>query len=113
MNTEYIKYDEAIKLFSEKIYEACGNAMANGLTYGRRLLDTIPPADVKPVVRGEWKCETKSVRMGYNDYEDWNKWFCSACGYTRNEGWKHTYEGKRPNVCFCENCGADMRHQNE
>ena len=71
------------------------------------ILDT-PSADAKPIVYAHWICETKSVRMGYNDYEDWNKWLCSNCGYVRNEGWKYNYEGKEPEVHFCENCGAKI-----
>ena len=105
----YIEREAATALFSEKIYAACGNAMANGLTYGRRLLDSIPPADVKPIVKGEWKCVSKE----YPNYGLWNKWCCSCCGYIRTTGWEHTSEGKRPNACFCENCGADMRKEVE
>lgn len=100
MNTKYIKYDEAIKLFSEKIYEACGNAMANGLTYGRRLLDTVPPADVKPVVRGKWldgRCTNCAWELPdyeyYGGYEIGNV-SCDAFN-------------------FCPHCGADMREGND
>ena len=71
------------------------------------------PVDVKPAVKSKWLCESTKCRMGYNDYEYWNKWRCSCCGYIRTEGWEHTSEGQEPNVNLCENCGADMRRQNE
>lgn len=71
------------------------------------------PVDVKFPMKGKWLCESTKCRIGYNDYECWNKWRCSCCGYIRTEGWEHTSEGQEPNVHWCENCGADMRRQNE
>ena len=52
------------------------------------LLDGIPPADVKPVMRGKW------IDKGY--HEEWT-FECSACGgYSPEE-----YD-------FCPHCGAEM-----
>ena len=97
MNTKYIEQDAAIKLFSEKIYEACGNAMVNGLTYGRRLLDTISPADVKPVIRGEW-IYSATYLFGGKEHKSFK---CSECGC------KMLDADEVAN--FCPNCGAEMR----
>ena len=58
----------------------------------------IPPADVKPVVRGEWICTD----------DDRNIWMCSVCieeqileAGTPRDNDKH----------FCPNCGADLRKE--
>ena len=107
---EYIEKEAAIALFSEKIYAACGNAMANGLMYGRRLIDTIPPADVKPVVKGEWLdyADKWDMRRKRHDYR------CPKCGNRADyfvcgtEEWWCAYE---PN--YCPNCGADMRKEKD
>ena len=64
----------------------------------------------KSAAKGKWLCEGTKCRIGYNDYEYWNKWRCSCCGYIRTEGWEHTSEGQEPkDILICENCGADMQ----
>lgn len=70
------------------------------------LLDGIPPAEVKPVFRGEWVIE-ETVEIG----GIWVKWCCDECGYVRTQGWKFTKDGKKPKAKYCENCGADMRKE--
>ena len=57
-------------------------------------LDEIPAADVRPVVRGEWRERRFS--------EDVYGAECSVC---------HTTWDYRTN--FCPNCGADMRGGND
>ena len=57
--------------------------------YASDIMD-IPPADVRPVVRGEWEHDN----WGF-DYDR-----CSVCGY------EHRWPGP---FYFCPNCGADMR----
>ena len=55
------------------------------------LINGIPIADVKPVVRGEWVW----TETGDEDYEQF--WVCSVCG-------EHDfYEAN-----YCPNCGARM-----
>lgn len=54
----------------------------------------IPPADVKPVVRGEWK----------TDANGW--YFCSECGHEMF--FTGTYDEEQR---FCYYCGADMRKE--
>lgn len=51
----------------------------------------IPPADVRPVVRGKWVPEPD------RHYH----WHCSECGYTVGV--------IRMDCKFCPNCGTDMR----
>lgn len=69
-----------------------------------KVADEIPPADVRPVVKGEWMMMVDSIFNG----ERFVEWTCSECGYVRNRGWRHTDDGKEPDAKFCENCGADM-----
>ena len=63
------------------------------------VLKEIPPADVRPVVRGEWILKTDDF-----DFVDGK---CSVCSYTDSffeENWLYN---------FCPNCGADMRGDKE
>lgn len=62
---------------------------------------TIPAADVRPVIRGEW-----IKQEPYNQ----NYWKCSNCGETN----KYAYRDGDVTIYelqdfFCPNCGADMR----
>ena len=45
------------------------------------------------------------------DDKDWLIWSCSKCGYVRTKGWAATREGKRPEACFCENCGSRITQE--
>lgn len=67
---------------------------SKGVDFVLDLLDSKPPADVKPVVRGEWEHD----KWGF-DYDR-----CSVCGY------KHRYPGP---FYFCPNCGADTRETSD
>lgn len=64
------------------------------------MIDQMPAADVRPVVRGRWLKEE-------NIFDD-STYVCSAC----NEPWT-IIEGtpKENNMNFCPNCGADMREE--
>lgn len=58
------------------------------------LIDSIPAADVRPVVKARWV------------YTDMSRLVCSNCGNPvafalKEDGWHHGD--------FCPNCGADMR----
>ena len=58
-------------------------------------IKNLPPADVRPVVRGEW------IEYGEpNQFGEYNKWYwkCSVCDEV---GLNYMH--------FCPNCGADMR----
>lgn len=57
------------------------------------ILDSIPAADVRPVVRGKWS-------RVYDDFMKSNYDTCSCCG-------KEYFGAYGFN--FCPNCGADMR----
>ena len=53
----------------------------------------LPAADVRPVVRGRWKC------TALGNY---------ACSYCSCEPY---YSGSVETLKFCPNCGADMRNE--
>lgn len=54
--------------------------------------DSIPTADVAPVIRGRW------VHLGGDE------WCCSACGFViSTEG-----SWEKPTKKYCEDCGAKM-----
>ena len=59
--------------------------------YIEEMIDSIPAADVRPVVRGKWRLYSPLT----DTYE------CDKCGYQVID------ESFRTN--FCPNCGADMR----
>ena len=62
------------------------------------VIESIPAADVRPVVRGKW--------IDRDDkYYGWNMWACSACGeeFVLTEGTPDMNE-----YHFCPNCGAMM-----
>lgn len=55
------------------------------------IINSIPVADVRPVVRGKW--------IDTDNY--YQRWKCSACGC-------HTRDARPP---FCPNCGARMEER--
>ena len=69
-------------------------------------IDCSPTIEAKPVVRGEWEDE----KIVVDSELTWTNWCCSKCGYLRKQGWTH-YLGGKPVANFCENCGADMRKE--
>ena len=55
------------------------------------VLNSIPAADVRPVVRGRWKRR-----------KNWSRCVCSACSFESDSEYH-----------FCPNCGADMREEKQ
>ena len=86
--SEYIEKEVAIYAVHDEfdeclVWDTSGLETANVV---ENVLDTIPPADVRPVVRGEWIDDGCITR-------------CKYCGE----------EKEFPHWRFCPNCGADMR----
>lgn len=97
---EYVKRDEAL----------CALEQINPVDYGaiwdyeahhyageclrdcKEAIDSIPAADVAPVVHGRW------AHLGGDE------WCCSACGFviTTEGSWD------KPTKKYCEDCGAKM-----
>lgn len=114
MNKEYIE-KEALKAqfaadgwLKEKL-RASAYCKATKLGYVRertieQVIDCIPPADVKPVVRGEWIDGGWEGDKAFQIDGRGNCWHvskCSVCGFKK----------KGAKSDFCPNCGADMRKE--
>jgi len=97
--TDYILRQDVFKLTTKKnsIWDAVTDASDRGLT---EIINSIPAADVRPVVHGDWQGEADGYADGELVYDMWS---CSACGAYFEE-WD-----ERPPWNFCPNCGADMR----
>lgn len=93
---EYIER-EALKKRYQRHLDASNTDMMSEAYYMAciDILDSIPAADVRPVVRGMWK--TSLTEAG----EFWAN-YCSVCNAYVPYGMEW-----EPN--FCPNCGADMR----
>ena len=92
---EYISREAAIKLFNFAVLDCLG--MEPTIRAGDiiKALESIPAADVRPVVRGRWE-------KGTSENGVTTALFCSCCHYEN----RHWYEWS-----YCPNCGADMREE--
>lgn len=102
MNDDYIKRKEALKVFTVykgvRIPEKDIDGFENTISYrnAKSLIKSIPSADVRPVVHGEW--------------EPGNP-ICPVCGEDKFKGLDaDIWADWQPP--FCPNCGADMRNNN-
>ena len=87
---------EALK----EVFEEDGHLSA----YVEEMIDSIPAADVRPVVRAHWYWD--------KDGMDWNigAWRCSACE-AMSPMWWNTDRGSPMHKSvhkYCPNCGARM-----
>lgn len=75
----------------------------NGPWRFETLIESVPAADVRPVVRGRW-VRTRQVELNpfWSLENCGTQYMCSECG--RRAGYKQVTLYK-----FCPNCGADMR----
>ena len=105
--SDYIKRESVLELaWSGKIISN------DNFKTVRELLQSIPAADVRPVVRGMWL--TQEYMYGTEDQEDcWierkaeegDTAYCSICRKTAGIDEAEDYVLSN----FCPNCGADMR----
>ena len=107
---ECIEREAAIELLSQPITmsmclstEECHHKIAQQ-RIDRYLIENIPAADVRPVVRGKW----------LNDFCGKGRFSkrivqCSLCGnFLDLDG----VNAGRGDANYCPNCGADMREEN-
>ena len=95
---DYIERDAALERIREYIEEYGWTVDEHGwhtekwcaMKEAEDVLESIPAADVKPVVRGKWQHWTENVAMPY--------FTCDNCGF-----------GSLDTHNYCPNCGADMR----
>ena len=97
---EYIEREAAIKLFNFAVLDCLG--MEPTIRAGDiiKALESIPAADVRPVVRGKWIIEA---------HRTYYETRCSVCGIK-------SFVSIEPkdviSFCnYCPNCGADMREE--
>lgn len=97
MSKEYIEKEAAL---NSVCYDCCEQAFCGSPCVDYERISGLPPADVKPVVKGEW--------IEAPDYLFDNVYTCSACGseFVLEAG---TPEDNEYN--FCPNCGAEMRKE--
>ena len=99
--TEYIGREEAMFRLSKWLEKASDTNNRGLYNFGEIAayqtsiveINSIPAADVKPVVRGEWV----HFDGGFSDH-----YYCTAC---------HKDIVLTGNWRFCPNCGADMRKE--
>lgn len=96
MKTEYIEKQAAVTIpvlpKEHRKYQTMNldDAYENGWYDALECVEKLPPANVRPVVRGEW--------IGDGD--------CIICSNCKTA---YTFMGSN----FCPNCGADMREEKE
>lgn len=92
---EYIKREAAIKAMEKADYTLIANdADSCKADYLREIIESVPAADVVPVVHGRWERD-----------ED-GDWYCTNCYEVVaicESGRERTY--RKP---YCPNCGARM-----
>ena len=74
------------------------------------MLDSVPPADVRPVVYGHWVWDGDGMDWGIG------AWRCDNCGARPETTWNAV-----PNINplhwsgskYCCNCGAEMKEAND
>lgn len=97
---EYITKETAIQAFEwgdADVFEEYGDDCNSGFSREsiKSAINTIPAADVAPVVYGQW------VHLGGDE------WCCSACGFViSTEG-----SWEKPTKKYCEDCGAKMEQE--
>lgn len=95
---EYIEREALVELIAERNRNTCNGALS--CLQMKRMVKSIPAADVAPVRHGKW-----IVTKEFNDVLDMDveKYTCSACGEYRL-----TASGLSQATDFCPNCGAKM-----
>lgn len=107
---DYIKREEAIGMaVSGRIRTEDGENWIR-VEEVRESLKSVPAADARPVVRGEWE--------KYEDFDEYGggrhvEWTCSKCFYIVKGDWevRNSHINEKPRENFCPNCGADMREE--
>lgn len=95
--------DESILV--EKVYKGEGLPTISRSVLVNCVLPTIPTADVRENVKGEWLDMERIEESEANVITEWQQARCSVCGkwHTTPYMYFFTYDN------FCPNCGAEMR----
>ena len=87
----------------EEVVEAIrGTMLGGGMIDGKVAIGTIFNAELDEILKIH-KAEKPKIGRWEWELEDWNKWTCSECGFT-----KRTDVHVRLGYNYCPNCGAEM-----
>ena len=92
---EYIKREAAAQILRKEAANHYPTPFHVGLLAAARVIEAIPAADVRPVVRGKWEVGGMFDDIGR----------CSCCNYM------FPLDTAMTEFHFCPNCGADMREK--
>ena len=109
---DFINREDAKKKHCEICMEECVCYRDKSRCNELKAFDTIPAADVRPVVRGEWEdVEVRDYSTNINGGMPLSiaSMFCPVCGRWHNE--VYHYGNPTEMVHYCPNCGADMREE--
>ena len=97
---EYIEREAAIKELCRDC-EACGGD--KGMCSEYRFIQTLPAADVRPVVRGKWEeVDRAPIFEGMGEHSTYR---CSSC---RAYQFYDVFDDGTARYNFCPNCGCAM-----
>lgn len=98
--TEYIERETVMQKFADRVKRSNNSDFAPVPTWNQavQIVEDIPAADVRPVVRGHWIGTKEAEEMG----DIMKEFTCSVCGCCE---WDCT---ESESFNFCPNCGADM-----
>ena len=109
---KFIDAEEVISLIrmgeTRSDYEY-GAGFNGGIAFAIERITQQSPADVRENFKGDWWCDSQWVDEAG---AFWFIWKCRKCGNVHNCGWENTKDEKKPKANFCENCGADLRGDN-
>ena len=91
---DYIRRGKAVKAIRDYAESKTFNSYFNGMRKAMEIVNDVPAADVRPVVRGKWKLLEGGAGR------------CSNCKSVLKDVWD--YDRSDP---FCSECGADMREE--
>lgn len=111
--TDYISKEAALDRIIGYDFQHCPDNMEDWATELKHAVicdlkdavETLPAADVAPVVHAEWVLMT--TRDDINGPESYS-WNCNGCGYRRKSGNNITVRMRKPKGMYCEHCGAKM-----
>ena len=94
---EYIKREAAIKAMEKADYTAIADdADSCKADYVREIIESVPAADVVPVVHGRWDESNEHFYLN-NGCKEWINFYCSECDAPNNSP-----------TDYCPHCGAKM-----